>query len=149
MVTTTTENSPGVWSPTAFTDIRSPLIPSFPHSVRCAYRFSQPLSALLLRTPSSIFQLVTPMGFSLQSFSPATSSDTLSGPCAIMPLARQPGPTTWLSTGSRSATRGDLVGVASSALLSWDYASPGDISSLHQGPLRPNAPSLSVDLPQN
>jgi hypothetical protein len=43
--------SPGVQPPSAFSDIRSPLTLGLPHPVRCAYRFSQPPSAFLLRTP--------------------------------------------------------------------------------------------------
>jgi hypothetical protein len=46
--------SPGVQPPTACSDIRSPLILGLPHPVRCAFRFSQPPSAFLLRTPPGI-----------------------------------------------------------------------------------------------
>jgi hypothetical protein len=114
------------------TDIRSPLIPGLPYPVRCASRLSQPPSALLLRTPPSLLQLVTPMGFSLQSFSPAISPDTLSGPHAIMPLARQRSSAPWPQADCRSATRCRIIRPTPGALLSWALPSPGVSPLLRQ-----------------
>jgi len=127
--------SPGVSSPSAPDDIRSPLIPGLPHPVRCASRLSQPPSALLLRTPPSLLQPVTPMGFTLQSFSPATSPDTLSGPPAILPLARQRSPAPWPLADCRSATHRRNIKPAAGALLSWALPSPGDSPFLRQAPI--------------
>jgi hypothetical protein len=47
-----------------------PTNPDLPHPVHCAYRLSRPPSALRLWTPPGILQPVTPMGLSLQSFTP-------------------------------------------------------------------------------
>jgi hypothetical protein len=44
----------GVSSPSTFWIVWSPLHPSLPHPVRCAFRLSQPLDALLLQTPSGL-----------------------------------------------------------------------------------------------
>jgi hypothetical protein len=102
-----------------------PTIPGLPHLVRCAYRFFQPHSALLLRTPSGHFQPVTSMGFSLQSLSPATSPDTLSGPHAFLPLARIHGPASRPSASCRSATPRCPIKAPKSTWLSWALPSPG------------------------
>jgi hypothetical protein len=142
------DSSPGVWSPSAFADIRSPLIPGLPHPVRCASRLSQPPSALLLRTPPGLFHPVTPMGFTLQSLSPATSPDTLSGPHAIMPLARQPSPATWPSADCGSATQHRQIRTAPGALLSWASPSPGVSPLLRQARIWPmRLPSRACPVP--
>jgi hypothetical protein len=67
--------------------LRDPLFPGLPHPVRCAYRFSQPLSALLPRSLPAFFRAGTAHGVSsLQSFHPLPSQATLSGPPAFLPL---------------------------------------------------------------
>jgi hypothetical protein len=126
------DSSPGVSSPTAHSDVRSPLSPGLPYPVRCASRLSQPPSALLLRTPPGLLQPVTPMGFALQSLFPATSPDTLSGPHAILPLARRRSPAPWPQADCGSATPCQRVKKARGALLSWASASPGVSPLLRQ-----------------
>jgi len=44
-----------VLAPAAYFGLRSPLSPGLPHPVRCAFRFSQPPSALLLRSLPALF----------------------------------------------------------------------------------------------
>jgi len=46
--------SHGVRSPSAPAAVWSPLTPGLPHPVRCAFRLSQPPSALLLQTPPGL-----------------------------------------------------------------------------------------------
>jgi len=58
-----------------------------PRPVRCAFRFSQPLDALLLQPPPGLISCrLRPGGFPLQSFFPAPSQDPLSRPCAFLPF---------------------------------------------------------------
>jgi hypothetical protein len=76
-----------VLSPTTLSVAWSPLTPGFPHPVRCAFRLSQPLDALLLQTPSGpISYRLRPWGSPLQSFFPTPSQDTLSSSSALLPL---------------------------------------------------------------
>jgi hypothetical protein len=104
-----------VLSPTALSDIRSPLTLGFPHPVRCAFRFSQPLSAFLLRTPlgpvsadnalgvlpSEPFPCNQP-GYPLGSTCPlAVSSSTQARLQGLQPIAEPFLSETWL--GSRRA----------------------------------------------
>jgi hypothetical protein len=58
-----------------------------PHPVRCAFRFSQPLSALLLRSFPALFRAGYAPGVpTLQSFHPTSSLVPLSEPNALLPL---------------------------------------------------------------
>jgi hypothetical protein len=59
-----------VLSPSTFSAVWNPLNLGFTYLVRCAFKLSQFLSAFLLQTPLSLFQPITPLGFSLQSFHP-------------------------------------------------------------------------------
>ena len=125
-------------SPTAFSEIRSPLTLGFPHPVRCAFRFSQPPDAFLLRIPSGTVSAGNALGVLPSEPSPCNQPGHPLGAAYLLAVSQLTiGPASRLLADCRSATLCVRVRVTKSALLSWACASPGISPTPHQGPAGP------------
>jgi len=125
-----------VLAPTAHSVIRSPLTLGLPHPVRCAYRFSQPPSAFLLRTPPGTVSAGNAHGVRPSEHFPCNQPrNPLERAYLLAVSPSKFGPASRLSADCRSVAPSHLFRARESTLLSWVSRLSRDFTHITLGPL--------------